>query len=244
MNIRDDPDYDLYISYTGEDAEWVESLMVFLQQRITAHIGRPTKIFNDTGLSAGVEFEAERVLGRSRLLLCIVSRAYFESEWCRYELSAFLGNHGMSKVVPILLQSEIPRSRAAEEIWDLLSRFKQIRFFLHTDGREALLHPGQPEWLQQAELLAEGISFTLSRPFEGGTPAGSWREESPSINDIQKKAPSIDEFPESGQNDAGLGGLKQDPERETPLGKLEVNIAWLFFLVLLLSPHIFDAFFG
>jgi len=88
------PDYEnhLFISYRRSDKRWTrwarENVAEALETLLRPSLG-DVKVFVDDKIETGVSWpdRLARALARSRLLVPLLSRDYFNSEWCRLELA-------------------------------------------------------------------------------------------------------------------------------------------------------------
>lgn len=87
-----DYEYDIFISYRRMNEDWVrwtkENFVRPLRALLLPALGN-VRIFFDDQIETGVSWPEHlaRAHTRSRLLIPILSRAYFSSEWCRLELA-------------------------------------------------------------------------------------------------------------------------------------------------------------
>lgn len=90
-----DYEYDIFISYRRSNADWVrwtkENFTRALDGVLRPSLGN-IRVFVDEELETGVSWPISLAakLARSRLLVPILSRDYFQSEWCRLELALML----------------------------------------------------------------------------------------------------------------------------------------------------------
>jgi hypothetical protein len=88
------PDYehDIFISYRRSDDDWVrwtrENFVRALSSLMRLRSGR-IKVFLDETMEDGASWPGHlaRSLSRSRIMVAVLSRDYFHSEWCRLELA-------------------------------------------------------------------------------------------------------------------------------------------------------------
>lgn len=88
------PDYEhhVFVSYRHSDDEWVrwtkENFVRALRSLLRIRLGA-VSVYHDDQIEVGEEWPSHlaRNLARSRLLVAILSRDYFMSEWCRLELA-------------------------------------------------------------------------------------------------------------------------------------------------------------
>src|ERR1700693_2953450 len=87
-----DYEYDIFVSYRSSDEDWVRWTRENFVRPLRTLL-RPAlcnvQIFLDDQIETGSSWPAFRAiaLARSRLLLPILSRAYFTNDWCRLELA-------------------------------------------------------------------------------------------------------------------------------------------------------------
>lgn len=87
--------WDVFISYKrgGDTESWLKAhFRDRLQRRLNDAAGRPTRIFVDEDMGPGTRWREHvgAALQRSRLVIALLSRSYFESPWCRAELEMVL----------------------------------------------------------------------------------------------------------------------------------------------------------
>jgi TIR domain len=87
-----DYEYDIFVSYVRQDKYWMrwtrENFVRPLRSLLSIAIGN-VQIFVDDRVETGSSWPVHlaHALARSRLLMPILSRAYFASDWCRLELT-------------------------------------------------------------------------------------------------------------------------------------------------------------
>jgi len=156
--------YDLFLSYSSRNGEWVRQFYDDLladMKRFTTEVS----VFLDTArLSPGYIWE-EKMLDDARdsaILLPILSPTFFESEYCRAELDAFLESHGLpasgqrSRVMPVYLLSRAPRGHVLDEIQG--SSF----FTTSHEGVPLELRHGSDPYTKGIRTLAHAAVKTLS----------------------------------------------------------------------------------
>lgn len=87
--------YDVFVSYKrdSETRNWIEKhFRPLLHLRVRQEIGRETRIFIDDQLETGASWPMQlgACLGRSRILIALLSKDYFSSEWCVLEMALML----------------------------------------------------------------------------------------------------------------------------------------------------------
>jgi len=150
---------DVFISYShiddypfGEnESRWVTQFHRNIEIRVRSYLGRPITIWRDLKLGGADVFSEEIAseLGRSAVLLSIVSPGYLESEWCRRELQLFteatrqtggikIGNK--ARIIKVL-KTPVPRERLPE-LLDAILGYEFYRVELDTEVvREFLIDP-------------------------------------------------------------------------------------------------------
>ncbi len=89
--------YDLFISYSSDDVEWVRPFYEALNKDVTRIIGREIVTFWDKdGLKTGDTWSEKlrHASANSATLVAILTPTFFESKYCSMELDSFL--HGFS----------------------------------------------------------------------------------------------------------------------------------------------------
>lgn len=87
-----DYEYDIFISYRRSDEHWVRWTRHNLVRPLRALL-RPAlgsvRIFLDEQIETGADWPLRlaQALARSRLLIPVLSRDYFRSDWCRLEIA-------------------------------------------------------------------------------------------------------------------------------------------------------------
>jgi TIR domain len=150
---------DIFISYShidnypfGEkEIRWVEYFHHKIGIRVGECLGRPITIWRDRKLGGADIFSDEiaAALGRSAVLVSVVSPGYIESKWCRRELQLFteatrqtggirIGNK--ARIVKVL-KTSVPRERLPE-LLDALLGYEFYRVEPDTEvAREFLIDP-------------------------------------------------------------------------------------------------------
>ncbi len=95
----EDYEYHIFISYRRSDVDWVrwtrENFVRALRALLIPSVGT-IKIFVDESIETGASWPLRlaQALARSRLLVPVLSRDYFQSDWCRLELALMLDREG------------------------------------------------------------------------------------------------------------------------------------------------------
>ena len=98
---RADADHDLFVSYAHVDDHdgWVAALLEQLRLEHAAFTPNPLRVFYDrTGIATMEDWE-HRILSAlrsSKVMLAVLSPAYFESAYCRKEWEVFLEARSLS----------------------------------------------------------------------------------------------------------------------------------------------------
>jgi hypothetical protein len=87
-----DYEYDIFLSYRrlGAASDWVKNhFKPVLKSALAPELGRDPEIYFDNRVETGATWPVElgRNLGRSRILICLWSRTFLSSEWCKKELN-------------------------------------------------------------------------------------------------------------------------------------------------------------
>lgn len=91
----EDYKYHIFISYRRSDAAWVrwtrDNFVRALKSLLSPALGK-VEIFVDDTIETGATWPSRlgQALARSRLLVPVLSRNYFQSDWCRLELELML----------------------------------------------------------------------------------------------------------------------------------------------------------
>src|SRR5687767_14323257 len=95
IDMPDDADFpDIFLSYSRRDNEsgMVEALKQCIESSFRQKVGRDLLVFFDTDSIQGMDDWRRTIqngLRRSRLMLAILSPAYFATRWCRWEWEDF-----------------------------------------------------------------------------------------------------------------------------------------------------------
>lgn len=91
-NTMADYEYDIFISYRRSDTDWVrwtrENFVRALSSLLRVRMGS-IKVFVDETIENGASWPNHLAmsLSRSRIMVPVLSRDYFQSDWCRLELA-------------------------------------------------------------------------------------------------------------------------------------------------------------
>jgi hypothetical protein len=97
----DSYEWDIFISYRRMDENWVNWTKVFhetLHSIVQPALNRPLKIFVDHTIENGATWPLTlaRALATSRALLPVLSRNYFDSDWCKIELGLMMKRESLA----------------------------------------------------------------------------------------------------------------------------------------------------
>ena len=87
-----DYENDIFLSYRRSDADWVrwtrENFVRAMTSLLRVRLGR-VKVFVDETIEDGASWPNHLAmnLSRSRIMVAVLSRDYFSSDWCRLELA-------------------------------------------------------------------------------------------------------------------------------------------------------------
>jgi hypothetical protein len=108
-----DYEHDIFISYRRSDVDWVrwtrENFVRALNSLLRVRLGQ-IKVFVDDTIDDGASWPNHLAmsLSRSRIMVAVLSRDYFQSDWCRLELALM---HHREKTCNL---------RTAENPWGLI----------------------------------------------------------------------------------------------------------------------------
>ena len=94
--MKTDYEYDIFVSYRRSDDDWVrgtkENFMRAVSSLLRPSIGKYIRVFVDEDIETGTAWpnKLANALSKSKLLVPILSRDYFQSNWCRLELALML----------------------------------------------------------------------------------------------------------------------------------------------------------
>jgi TIR domain len=139
-------EWDIFVSYRRSDQEWVrwtQKNFVTPLRTLLSPAFPDVKIFTDHQVETGASWPLRlaNALGRSRLLIPVLSHAYFDSKWCRLEIALVFerekelgfrtGEHPGGLILPVVIQDDdnFPtevREIQAENIHRFANPFIQI----------------------------------------------------------------------------------------------------------------------
>lgn len=85
-------EHDLFVSYRRSDEDWVrwtrDNFLRALRSLLRPRLG-PISVYFDENIETGASWpnHLAQHLARSKMLIAVLSRDYFQSDWCRLELS-------------------------------------------------------------------------------------------------------------------------------------------------------------
>jgi hypothetical protein len=101
-------EYDLFVSYHhgGVVTEWVRAFVDNLVDWLSMELPYKPRVFldyRDADIGESFNAQLEKALERSKLLLAILTPAYFASDWCRREWAIFEKRELITKSGPMIL---------------------------------------------------------------------------------------------------------------------------------------------
>ena len=147
-------EFDVFLSYRrhGEWPEWVENTFLpIFKHWLPEELGYNGEVFVDTTIETGDDWPLKlaEALSQSRVLVPLLSRQYFNSNWCTTELSLMMAreekcgfsciNHPEGLIVPAHIHDgddfpqEIKRIQAAQ-----LQKYVNIRMATRSETEEKL----------------------------------------------------------------------------------------------------------
>jgi len=143
--------HDVFISYRrdAETRAWIDKhFLPLLTVRVRQELGREPVVFVDDQLESGVSWPAQLgvELGRSRVLVPLLAKDYFASDWCVQEFGSMLareqesGLRSMANprglIIPAVVHDgeHFPQEVAAIQRFDVVNQFN-LR--MPTQSREA-----------------------------------------------------------------------------------------------------------
>jgi hypothetical protein len=165
-------DYDVYVSYSHLDSEWVGEFTRRLQTRLEQRAGRKVRIYRDTMLTGGDRFDDQmtRAVRSSALLLAVVTPSYLNSEFTRQELGWFEAAaneqtggtivESRSRAIPVM---PIPVNR--KELPPVLEKVLGYEFFERRPESNELpqFDSDSPQYLGRIDRVAQDIAGMLRR---------------------------------------------------------------------------------
>lgn len=128
--------YDVFISYRRA-YDWPRfvdgTFMPMLRRELSDALGRPAQIFHDRRLQTGAAWPEELAvaLADSRIMISLLSRQYFGSEWCKAELSQMLARRkavGGCPLAPLIIGGVIHDAGKLPGELDSIQRFSLERY--------------------------------------------------------------------------------------------------------------------
>jgi len=128
--------HDAFLSYRRAD-DWprfVDGIFLpMLRRELSDTLGRQAEIFHDGRLEAGGAWPQELALAvaRSRIMICLWSRQYFGSDWCKAELGQMLARRqavGGVPLPPLVVAAVIHDGNQLPGELDSIQRFEIQRY--------------------------------------------------------------------------------------------------------------------
>ena len=165
---QDGYQYDLYLSYSrsGTVGEWFRrDLLPALQSALGDELGRVPRIFSDTMLEPGANWQDSltEALRRSKMMVAVLAPSYFSSAWCATEWNTMqarerlLGDEWGPLIYPVVASraDRLPESASSRQSIDL-SRWVN----LPSEFKDS---PSYLEFYSAVKRLAETIAGNLDR---------------------------------------------------------------------------------
>lgn len=163
--------YDVFLSYSRAESwpRWVQSCFLdVLRHWLHAELARPAKIFRDVqNIQSGQDWpeELENGLAASRVMIALWSRSYFESEWCRKELSFMLARARHFRERGIVAHIIYPLVIHDSYRIDLPAFLKNMQVEIIDNYAEPFMHPESPLREQLSQVMKQ-ICKQLARQIE------------------------------------------------------------------------------
>jgi len=171
----------LFISYThddnmplaGEEEGWVSLLHEDLDTLLPIRLGQKPVIWRDNKLNGNDSFSDEifAQLAEVALVLCVLSRKYVSSEWCRKEAQAFweIASKAGIKVgnkTRIFKVIKLPVGNQPEGLPEEFGRLTGYPFYITKDNHDLELDPAfglemRAEFHLRSAMLAQDLADTL-----------------------------------------------------------------------------------
>jgi len=171
--------YDVFLSYSSSNAEWVRRFHDDLKQDLEFISGKRIEIFLDKGrLTPGDRWD-EKIPGsvvQSVVFVAILSPGFRDSEYCRRELNEFLRAHGQE--VRSAYKGRVTSVELILEATSLpdLQQFQAVRFFKDSGPIRKEYDPSSNDYNLAVRTLATGIMGILES-FGEAAPLASGRFE-------------------------------------------------------------------
>ncbi len=176
-------EHDVFISYShlgNQDDGWVAKFHSDLETRLDNYLGRKSQVCRDNKLKFASNFgnEIRDLLRKSKVLLCVLSPGYIQSDWCRRELREFhsfaqrsggLSVNNMSRIMTVM-KTLVPEEKHPKEMQgSLYNEF----FYLSGSGAPLMLgqNPGDKgyeDYDQKVGEVAWSIKEVVEAMGEGG----------------------------------------------------------------------------
>ena len=166
--------YDVFLSYRriGDWSRFVErSFLPMLTHWLSEELDDPARIFYDRGeLQPGGDWPQElaEAIAVSKVMICLWSKQYFTSDWCKAELAHMLARResvGGTPLAKLVIPVVIHDGQSIPESLGSISRFEIQDYaspYLANDSRT------REELSQRLKKLAESVGQALAKapPFD------------------------------------------------------------------------------
>jgi hypothetical protein len=119
---------DIFISYRREKYAWTpwarDTFKIALESWLQRELGKPANIFIDEQVPIGTDYveHLAETLARSKVMVALLSKDYFSSEWCVHELDLMIERaKGNDLIIPIVVHD-------GEVIPDVVARLQYADF--------------------------------------------------------------------------------------------------------------------
>jgi TIR domain len=120
--------YDVFISYRSEKNAWTPWARTFraaLESCLQRELGNPPAIFIDHQTPVGANYvnHLAGMLAKSKVLVALLSKDYFSSDWCVHELDLMMERAcGIDLIIPVLVHDgkTIPDTVAQLQVADFV----------------------------------------------------------------------------------------------------------------------------
>ena len=165
--------WDAFLSYRRAD-DWprfVDGIFLpMLRRELSDALGGQAKIFHDMRIEVGAEWPQELglALATSKILICLWSRQYFSSDWCKAELSQMLARReaiGGIPLPPLVISAVI---HDGDHIPEELGSIQRLDIHLYASPDLAEHSPRREELSFCVRDLAEHAAKSIEKapPFD------------------------------------------------------------------------------
>lgn len=173
---------DLFISYAHLDDQplapqqrgWVSQFHAYLEKALTWNLGHPATIWRDQRLTGSEIFSNEiaEQLGKSAILVSVLSPCYVESEWCKREIDEFCKAAEQNGKVVVGNKPRIfkvikrPPKSQEPPLPPFMRDVLGYEFYVDKDGRPLELDPAWPDQIQKFKEKVECLAYDIGELIE------------------------------------------------------------------------------